>query len=243
MVDQVSQESVNNQGNSNQEASGVDLKDDYSQKIMQIEDTNDEEPVIWDMIKKLVKQKGRAEQVVAVTTDGDQKVTDMCLASVETQKIYGRSPGLEMLVRKKRRAVTHSLQRLEIQKSQDMSSRDVNIQELPDVVPKKENIQKYSDMYWEEYRRQEISKIEDMKAEELGRIGEDLWKMADLKQSDGEELRSSQSVAARIKGQENLKIEEGMSKEIPSGVANSDQDIPVISTTSVQKNLAIEEKI
>ena len=34
-----------------------------------------------------------------------------------------------------------------------------------------------------------------------------------------------------------------MSKEIPSGVANSDQDIPVISTTSVQKNLAIEEKI
>ena len=96
-----------------------------------------------------------------------------------------------MLVRKKRRAVTHSLQRLEIQKSQDMSSRDVNIQELPDVVPKKENIQKYSDMYWEEYRRQEISKIEDMKAEELGRIGEDLWKMADLKQSDGEELRSS----------------------------------------------------
>ena len=61
MVDQVSQESVNNQGNSNQEASGVDLKDDYSQKIMQIEDTNDEEPVIWDMIKKLVKQKGRAE--------------------------------------------------------------------------------------------------------------------------------------------------------------------------------------
>ena len=67
----VSHRSVNNQEASNQEASCVVPKDDFNQKIVLREDTSDEEPVIWDMIKKLVKQKGRIEKVVAVPMNMD----------------------------------------------------------------------------------------------------------------------------------------------------------------------------